>query len=95
MLDFQLELFQCRDYEAVEMTDVTRATLLPWLASLRDALTITADRPEGQPLKVSATLSLIYVEYYVACIETQKVQHGFLYILSESRAKLEKKGGGH
>ena len=43
----------CRDYEAVALTETTRATLLPWVAGLRDPFTITTDRPEGQPLEVS------------------------------------------
>ena len=41
-----------RDYEVVAMTHVVRATLLPWVAALRDPLTATADQPNGQPLGV-------------------------------------------
>ncbi len=49
------------------MTEVARATVLPWVAGLRDALTITRDRPEGQPLMVRgynvAQHSTIYVNW--------------------------------
>lgn len=36
------------------MTDVVRAGLLPWVARLRDALTVSVKWPRGQPLEVSA-----------------------------------------
>ena len=43
------------------MTEVARATVLPWVAGLRDALTITRDRPEGQPLMVRGQHSTMFL----------------------------------
>ena len=39
-------------WESVTIDDFTRHTLLAWLAELRDSLTITAENPQGEYLKV-------------------------------------------
>lgn len=51
-----------RDYEAVPVTGLTKAGLLPWVAGLTDALTATGTS-DGEPLEVNS----IHEIYLIGC----------------------------